>query len=125
MGSRMLGMINMFGTMHLAQAVDRPRRTDPLERRIEPNRQHHPRIGCRTSGNRVTRLDPVVKLAQIQPFDKRPNQPSPVVVRQLAVQVHHVPAQLCAVRADHSHALAHPHPRTPLMGFLSQRRDKP
>ena len=26
-----------------------------------------------------------------------------MVVRQLAVQVHHVPAQLCAVRADHPH----------------------
>jgi hypothetical protein len=42
------------------------------------------------AGNRVTRLDPIVKLAQIQAFDKRPNQPRPVVVRQLAVQIDHI-----------------------------------
>jgi hypothetical protein len=51
----------------------------------------------RPAGNRVTRLDPIVKLAQIQAFDKRPNQPRPVVVRQLAVQIDHIPAQVSSV----------------------------
>ena len=124
-----------IGRVLLAQAVDRSCRADPLQRRIEPNRQHHPRIGPhgsspwaegpRSAGNRVTRLDPIVKLAQIQTFDKRPNQPRPVVVRQLAVQIDHVPAQLCAIRADHPHALTHPHPRTPLMGFYHRGETNP
>src|SRR5205823_1547376 len=76
----------------------------------------------RTSGNRITRLDPVVKLAQIQPFDKRPDQPRPVVVRQLTVQIDRVPAQLSAVWTDHPNARAHPNPRTPLIGFYRTAR---
>jgi hypothetical protein len=97
----------------LAQSIDRPRRADPLQRRIKPNCQDHPRIRCRPPGNRVARLDPVVKLAQIQTCHKGPHQPCSVVVRQLAVQVDNVPAQLRAVRTDDPNALAHRSPPTP------------
>src|SRR6516164_4141471 len=111
-----------IGRVLLTQAVDRPRRADPLQRRIKPDRQHHPGIGGRPAGNRVARLDPLVKLAQIQTFDKRPNQPRPVVVWQLAVQIDHVPAQLRPVRADHPHSLAHSGPPLPpLIGLYRTR----
>src|SRR5690349_9245312 len=73
--------------------------------------------GPRPAGNRVTRLDPIVKLTQIQTFDKRPNQPRPVVVRQLTVQIDHIPAQLSSVWTNDPHPLAHSIPRTPLIAF--------
>jgi hypothetical protein len=73
--------------------------------------------GPRPAGNRVTRLDPIVKLAQIQAFDKRPNQPRPVVVRQLAVQIDHIPAQLSSVWTNDPHPVAHSIRRTPPIGF--------
>ena len=104
----------------LTQTVDRPRRADPLQRRIEPNRQNHLRISRRTPGNRVARLDPVVKLTQIQTFDKRPNQPRPVIVRQLTVQIDHVPAQLRPVGTNHPYAVGHPNPPSPpLIGLYN------
>ena len=115
-----------IGRVLLTQAVDRPRRTDPLQCRVQPDRQHHLRIGCRPSGNRVTRLDPVVKLAQIQTFNKRPNQPRPMVVRQLAIQIDHVPAQLSPVWTDHPHTFVHSGPPLPpLIGLYRTRGAKP
>ena len=114
-----------IGGVLLTQAVDRSRRADPLQCRVEPNRQDHRRIGCRTAGNRVTRLDPVVKRAQVQTFDKHPNQPRPVVVRQRAVQIDHVPAQLWAVPTDHPHSLVHPHPYSPLIDLYHKGGTNP
>ena len=102
-----------IGRVLLAQSVDRPRRADPLQCRIKPNCQDHLRIGCRPPGNRVARFDPIVKLAQIQTFHKGPNQPGSVVVRQLAVQIDHLPAQLSAVGTYHPHSLAHHNPPNP------------
>jgi len=102
-----------IGRVLLAQPVDRPRRADPFQRGIKPNRQYHLGIGCRPPSHRVARLDAVVKLAQIQTFHKGPNQPCSVVVRQLTVQVDHIPAQLCAVRTNDPNTFAHRNPPTP------------
>ena len=107
--------------MLLAQAIDRPRRADPLQRRIKPHRQHHLRIRRRAPGNRVARLDPIVKFAQIQTFDKGPNQPRSVVVRQLAIQVDHLPTQLRAVRTNDPSTLAHRNPPNPTNRIISQQ----
>ena len=110
-----------IGRMLLAQAIDRPRRADPLQRRIKPHRQHHLRIRRRAPGNRVARLDPIVKFAQIQTFDKGPNQPRSVVVRQLAIQVDHLPTQLRAVRTNDPSTLAHRNPPNPTNRIISQQ----
>jgi hypothetical protein len=107
----------------LAQAIDRPRRADPFQGRIQPHRQHYLRIRGRPSGNRIARFDPVVKLAQIQTFDKGPNQPRSMVVRQLTVQIDHVPTQLRAVRTDDPNTLAHRNPLIPTNRIIQQKRD--
>ena len=90
-----------------AQPFDGARRTDAVQRSIQPQRQQHRRLRRRAPRQIVAGFDAGVQFAQIQRLDERPDQTSPMIRRQLAIQIDRVPTQLHTVWQQQANAQAH------------------
>ena len=90
-----------------AQPFDGARRTDAVQRGIQPQRQQHRRLRRRAPRQIVAGFDAGVQFAQIQRLDERPDQTSPMIRRQLAIQIDRVPTQLHTVWQQQANAQAH------------------
>jgi hypothetical protein len=61
-----------IGGVALRKPLQFPRRTDPFDRRIEPQRQQDRRVGRRPSRFALARENLIVKLRKIEALDKTP-----------------------------------------------------
>jgi hypothetical protein len=96
-----------IGCMAPAQPLQRPRRTDPLCRRIQPHRQKNPRVRNRSTGNLVARPDRRIEPRQIKTRNKGPDHPHQMIRLDLALQINLVPVKLLSIRTQNPRAVAH------------------
>ena len=82
----------------LAQPLQRARAADTLAGGIEPQRQQKPRRCRRMAGAVAPRLDPILQLAQIKPFDIGPDQAHRMVLPDQALDIHRPQRDLVALR---------------------------
>ena len=90
-----------IGGVALRKPLQFPRRTDPFDRRIEPQRQQDRRVGRRPSRFALARENLIVKLRKIEALDETPDDARAMLRRQKPLEIDHIPAQLTPIRPHH------------------------
>jgi hypothetical protein len=85
-----------IGIMAVAQAIKGAGAADPLAGGVEPKCQQKPRRGRRMTGPVAPRLDPILKLAQIEPHYVGPDHAREMVFPDQAVDIHRAQLDLVA-----------------------------
>src|SRR5258708_10580707 len=87
-----------IGIVAVAQPLQSARAADPLAGGIEPQRQQKPGRCRRVTGAVAPRLDPVLQIAQVKPFDIGPDQAHRMVFSDQALDIHRAQRDLVALR---------------------------
>src|SRR5664280_1083549 len=82
----------------VTQAVEGPRRADPLEGGVQPERDEDRGVDRRASAVALGRPDPRVEGGEIEALDEGPHQARPVLGRQEALEVGRAQPDLLAAR---------------------------
>ena len=104
------------GDMLLAEPRQLARAAHPFDRRVEPERRQHPRIGRRMPRAALHRSDRVVERREVEALGEGPHQPDPMLGRHQVVEAQRPQLNLPALRPPKPRTTALPPRRRRMLG---------